>query len=559
MAINISTLFADIIDTPEQRQQKLLQQGMMQGQLLSSGLQGRARAAAPLAQMAGQLGVQRNEDLRRAVQPMLGLDPRTTGEKMADQLKNLDPEDPNSLLQAAQALQSTDPVRAAALRQAAAEVRREATKREEQKKLFDLQVAGETQRQEMVDKSYALEEGKFLQGMQDSALQRQNILLTQERLQGNIADEKAARELRDKLQSERTDLQDTIAATYETSNPELSAFVKSGLMSDDALSKLIVKKPTEWVYETEQALMNGKVTNMRVAIDASNPNNRVRMFPSEDQPTPVKAPDIPTLTATYADAYAETIANNPTLSAMLEGESQFWGEDTNAQLTQAELSDIMHNMRFGQGLLLPEVNTIITELARNDPDSLARGIIPLEYINAASTNRGAGGNPPLVGGQDTGSAMNPPPVSSDLAAKYPGLRIVTPPTGTQPMPQQAALPNPFNVSADMLQPPAQQEPFQTAPTAQRGVGWDQAFEAKIEFEQQRVREGVTSPQRLAVVQNNYVKVLERNKSQLEDEIRYLGGLKNYKSFNKEERIAKAKAELKKIENRIERYKPKTNS
>ena len=105
------------------------------------------------------------------------------------------------------------------------------------------------------NKSYALEEGRFLQGMQDSALQRENIRLTQERLQGNIADEKAARKLRDKLQEERTTLQDTIAATYETSNPELSAFVKSGLMSDDALSKLIVKKPTEWVYETEQAYM----------------------------------------------------------------------------------------------------------------------------------------------------------------------------------------------------------------------------------------------------------------------------------------------------------------
>ena len=84
MAINISTLFADIIDTPEQRQEKLLQQGQMQGRLLASGLTGRARALAPLAQMAGQLGVQRNEDIRRAVQPMLGIDPRTTGEKLQD-------------------------------------------------------------------------------------------------------------------------------------------------------------------------------------------------------------------------------------------------------------------------------------------------------------------------------------------------------------------------------------------------------------------------------------------------------------------------------------------
>jgi hypothetical protein len=31
MAIDINSLFADIIDTPEQRQQKLLQQGMLQG------------------------------------------------------------------------------------------------------------------------------------------------------------------------------------------------------------------------------------------------------------------------------------------------------------------------------------------------------------------------------------------------------------------------------------------------------------------------------------------------------------------------------------------------
>ena len=40
--ININTLFADIIDTPEQRQEKLLQQGMTQGRLLSSNLTGLA-------------------------------------------------------------------------------------------------------------------------------------------------------------------------------------------------------------------------------------------------------------------------------------------------------------------------------------------------------------------------------------------------------------------------------------------------------------------------------------------------------------------------------------
>jgi hypothetical protein len=137
MAINIQSLFADIIDTPEQRQQKLLQQGMVQGQLLSSGLRGRAAALAPLAQVAGQLGVQRQEDLRRAVQPMIGIDPRTTGEKMAEQLKDLDPENPDSLLQAAQALQSIDPVRAASLRQMAAQKEIEKQQQERQKRIDD--------------------------------------------------------------------------------------------------------------------------------------------------------------------------------------------------------------------------------------------------------------------------------------------------------------------------------------------------------------------------------------------------------------------------------------
>jgi len=128
--ININTLFADIIDTPEQRKQKMLQQGMMEGQMLSSGLTGRARALAPLAQMAGQLGVQRNEDLRRAVQPMLGIDPRTTGEKLQEALSKVNTSTPAGMLQAANMVQSIDPLRAATLRQEAARLRTEAEDRD---------------------------------------------------------------------------------------------------------------------------------------------------------------------------------------------------------------------------------------------------------------------------------------------------------------------------------------------------------------------------------------------------------------------------------------------
>jgi hypothetical protein len=134
-AINIQSLFADIIDTPEQRQQKMLQQGMLQGQQLTKNLTGLARAAAPLAQMAGQLGVQRNEDLRRGVQPLFGVDPRSTSEKIQEKIQGLDPNDPNSMLQIAQALQEIDPVRAASLREMAAKKRQENADREASQKL----------------------------------------------------------------------------------------------------------------------------------------------------------------------------------------------------------------------------------------------------------------------------------------------------------------------------------------------------------------------------------------------------------------------------------------
>lgn len=147
-AINIQSLFADIIDTPEQRQAKLLEQGNLQGQLLSRGLSGRlVQAAAPLAQVAGQLGVQRNENLRRAIQPMLGIDPRTTGERLQDQLKNIDTSTPQGLIDAARAVESIDPIRANTLRQAAVELRQKNEDREKANRIQDLQIK-EAERQD---------------------------------------------------------------------------------------------------------------------------------------------------------------------------------------------------------------------------------------------------------------------------------------------------------------------------------------------------------------------------------------------------------------------------
>ena len=216
MAIDVQSLFADIIDTPEQRQQKLLQQGMVQGQLLSSGLRGRAAALAPLAQVAGQLGVQRQEDLRRAVQPMIGIDPRTTGEKMAEQLSTIDTSTPEGLLQAAQAIQSIDPVRAAALRQASAEATR-------------ANVAQEAEKERAKAAVLSAEASKL-----NAETAKKSLGLDQSRLNWQITDTKRLRT----IQEEENEIQRSIAETRklaeENRQADLSVFAQKSI--DDAVS-----------------------------------------------------------------------------------------------------------------------------------------------------------------------------------------------------------------------------------------------------------------------------------------------------------------------------------
>ena len=216
MAIDINSLFADIIDTPEQRQQKLLQQGMLQGQLLSSGLRGRAAALAPLAQIGGQLGVQRNDALRRAVQPMIGIDPRSTGERVSEQLKGIDTSKPEGLLQAAQAIQSVDPVRAAALRQAAAEARR-------------ANIAQETEQARAKAAVMSAEASKL-----NAETAKNSLGLDQSRLEWQVTDTARLRT----IQEEENDIQQSIADTRklaeENKQGDLSVFAQKSI--DEAVS-----------------------------------------------------------------------------------------------------------------------------------------------------------------------------------------------------------------------------------------------------------------------------------------------------------------------------------
>ena len=110
--------------------------------------------------MAGQLGVQRNEDLRRGVQPMLGIDPRTDSEKMQEKIGQMDFTTPKGLIDAANALQSTDPVRAASLRQAAVALDKE-TKAQERT----------INRQDAADARAVAQEGRAVQSAERAETQ----------------------------------------------------------------------------------------------------------------------------------------------------------------------------------------------------------------------------------------------------------------------------------------------------------------------------------------------------------------------------------------------------
>ena len=121
MAIDIPSLFSDIIETDQQRQTRLLTEGTLLGRELTGGLRGLAATQAPLVSaIAGQLP-QRREDLRRGVGSMLGLDVRTQGEKVQDILSAGDSTTPEGLRSLAINLREVAPAQAVSLMQAANE------------------------------------------------------------------------------------------------------------------------------------------------------------------------------------------------------------------------------------------------------------------------------------------------------------------------------------------------------------------------------------------------------------------------------------------------------
>jgi hypothetical protein len=105
MAIEITSLFRDILESPEQKQQRQMAEGFARSQNAVSQLTGLATAAAPLVGTMAELQGRRTEALQRGVGGLLGRDVRSTSEKLQQALGQFNPQDPASVSRTAQMLQ----------------------------------------------------------------------------------------------------------------------------------------------------------------------------------------------------------------------------------------------------------------------------------------------------------------------------------------------------------------------------------------------------------------------------------------------------------------------
>ena len=118
MAIDIPSLFRDVIETPEQRQRRKLSEAVALAPQARGGI---ASLLNPLAQAASINLQQGSEGLGRSVGGMLGLDMRDSSQKLSDALMAGDPNTPEGLKDLSKQLQNIFPAQSLGLLQAARE------------------------------------------------------------------------------------------------------------------------------------------------------------------------------------------------------------------------------------------------------------------------------------------------------------------------------------------------------------------------------------------------------------------------------------------------------
>ena len=200
MAINIQSLFSDIIETPAQRQERMLTEGILKGRELTGGLTGLARTQAPLVSALAMQMPQRQEAMRRGVGGMLGLDVRTQSEKLQDILRGADTSTPSGLIELSNQIQQYAPTQALQLRQTAAEQQRELNEAARQRARQEAADIRAERQLTLSEEAGARSEATFRQSMYDSAKRREREEIAFEQgLEDRRANQQRAEEISKEL------------------------------------------------------------------------------------------------------------------------------------------------------------------------------------------------------------------------------------------------------------------------------------------------------------------------------------------------------------------------
>ena len=114
--IDITSLFADVLPNPQrQLEERTLQQ---------SDAANQASLVGELGGMAAYLAPQRGRAMAAAGKGLLGIDTRTSADKLREQMKGLDSNNPDDLIKLAQLLENTNPEKSMQLRSVAVNLRK---------------------------------------------------------------------------------------------------------------------------------------------------------------------------------------------------------------------------------------------------------------------------------------------------------------------------------------------------------------------------------------------------------------------------------------------------
>lgn len=367
MAINIQSLFSDIIETPAQRQQRMLTEGILRGRELTGGLTGLARTQAPLVSALAMQMPQRQEAMRRSVGGMLGLDVRTQSEKLQDILRGADTSTPSGLIELSNQIQQYAPTQALQLRQTAAEQQRELNEAARQRAR---QEAADLRAEEQLDLSRQREaraEASWIQSYQVTEEQRYRARQQERRTD----EERQAYNTR--LESVRSQLPEDSVYRSLLQGPNVS---DSLLVS--ALESTQAEEPNLQIRNSFDAK-----TNEPVIMGVDPQTGQIAW-----QHTVGARKEIGEMTTDQRTRLTDDIEKDPTLSKITEETGALWWSEPGVA-TANDLADLIYRISQQYDLSLIEAKNAVKETYQSEQGAakIRSGIIDVSEYTGASVEQ----------------------------------------------------------------------------------------------------------------------------------------------------------------------------